>query len=144
MHAVVGAAQSGGVTDAHRAEKIQQRLDRLGISDREFENKTGVDRKALRRAANGEPVRRSTYVAVETWLDRIEEEVGLDDEPLPDGVTRVGEPDQDLFAVEVYTPEGKMIAVFKGPVKDAEVVRREAAALIAMREEAADLRRGRP
>lgn len=55
-----------------RATRIAERLAALGLSDREFEARTRIDRKALRRAANGEPVRSTTYTAIETWLDRIE------------------------------------------------------------------------
>lgn len=77
MYAVAGTAQSVRVTgNLERARKIQERLDALGISDREFQEQTKVDRKALRRAANGEKVRGSTYTAIETWLTRLESENG--------------------------------------------------------------------
>ena len=49
MNAVAVAAQSGFVTNDRGAE-IQRRLDRLNLSDRDFERRTGVERKTLRRA----------------------------------------------------------------------------------------------
>jgi len=131
MHAVANGAQSVGVTDSERAQKIRERLDALGISDREFEATTGVDRKALRRAASGEPVRRSTYVAIETWLDRIEHEVGMDaPPPLPAGARRIGDPADDLVE---FTVEGALgvRAVVKGPIRDLAALQEAVSKLIA-------------
>lgn len=130
MYALADGAESGRVGTPERAEKIQQRLSALGISDREFAERSGIDRKALRRAANGEPARPSTYTAIETWLDRLEVEVGLVKPELPAGVTQVGDPSDDLFAVEVYTPEGIIQAVVKGQPKDADLIRETALKLI--------------
>jgi transcriptional regulator with XRE-family HTH domain len=61
------------VTDSERGDRIQQRLDALKISDREFHEQTGIDRKTLRRAVSGNPsVRPNTYRTIEDWLDRLE------------------------------------------------------------------------
>jgi transcriptional regulator with XRE-family HTH domain len=128
MYAVADTAQSVGVGVSERARKIQERLDALGISDREFAERTGIDRKALRRAANGEAVRGSTYTAIETWLTKLEREVG---EGLPPGVVSVGDPADNLFAVEVYTPDGVIQAIVKGPVKDADAIIEAAQKLMA-------------
>jgi len=130
MYAVTNEAQSGGVATPERAQKIQERLLALGISDREFHERSGIDRKALRRAANGEPVRPSTYTAIETWLHRLEIEAGIVEPDLPAGVTRVGDPSDDLFAVEVYTDVGVLQAVVKGQPKDADLIRETAQKLI--------------
>lgn len=62
--------------DSERGQAIQRRLDRLGISDREFHERTGIDRKTLRRAVSGAAnVRSSTYAAIESELDKIERRV---------------------------------------------------------------------
>lgn len=77
MHVVANEAESARVTgDAERAKAIRERMDRLGISAHEFERRTGVDRKAVGRAARGDSVRGSTYTAVETWLTKLEQENG--------------------------------------------------------------------
>lgn len=79
MRALTNTAELAHVTgDIERAAEIQRRLEALGITDREFQARTGVDRKALRRAADGEHVRGTTYTAVEAWLDKLEHEVGMD------------------------------------------------------------------
>jgi len=139
MHAVANGAQSGGVTDSERAQKIRERLDALGISDREFEATTGVDRKALRRAASGEPVRRSTYVAIETWLDRIEHEVGMDAPPLPEGARQIGDPADGLVE---FTVEGNfgVRAVVKGPIRDLDALQKAVSKLIAGMQAEQDIR----
>lgn len=127
MHAVSNGAQSIDVTgDEERAASISERLEAIGLSDREFEHRTGVDRKALRRAANGEPVRRSTYVAIETWLDRIEHELGMN----VSGVQPIGDPSQDLVE---FTIEGNfgVRAVVKGPIRDLDALQKAATDLIA-------------
>jgi hypothetical protein len=67
------------VDDDDRAERgraIQARLDALGIKDREFHRRTGIDRKTLNRAIDALPtVRPSTYDAIESALDRIESDM---------------------------------------------------------------------
>lgn len=124
MYAVANGEESGSVGNTERAQKIQQRLDALGISDREFAERTGVDRKALRRAANGDPVRGSTYTAVETWLTKLEREVGQDMPELPEGMRYVGDPADRFIAVEVG--EGPTRVVFKGTPEDADLLREQA------------------
>lgn len=91
MAATVHAAvpQFGLVTDGGRGQRIQARLDALRISDREFQQTTGIDRKTLRRAVAGEAhVRENTYRTIEDWLDRLERVAagfpGLKDEPQPE------------------------------------------------------------
>jgi hypothetical protein len=83
------AAQFRLVADSERGQRIQERLDKLRISDRQFQERSGIDRKTLRRAvAGGEHVRESTYRAIESWLDRLERIAagfdGLKDEPEPE------------------------------------------------------------
>jgi transcriptional regulator with XRE-family HTH domain len=111
------------VGNTERAAKIQSRLDALGISDREFAERTGVDRKALRRAANGEAVRGSTYVAIETWLTRLERETGdVEVEELPEGFEYIGDPRQRFISFEV--PDARIVV--KGPIEDADLLREQA------------------
>lgn len=123
MYALANGADSAPVGNTERAAKIRERLDALGISDREFAERTGIDRKALRRAANGESVRGSTYTAIETWLTRLERETGdLEVEPLPEGFEYVGDPSERFIAFEVK--EARIVV--KGPIQDADLLREQA------------------
>lgn len=108
-----GDAADLPVVTLGRGDKIQERLDHLGISDREFHETTGIDRKTLRRAVDGEDrVRPGTYAAIEAALDKLEQRVA--------GVPRtkaIGDPADDLVE---FTIEGNfgVRAVVKGPVRD--------------------------
>jgi len=89
MHAVMDAAQSVLVTNERGAE-VQRRLDVLGLSDREFERRTGVERKTLRRAIDeSERTRESTWRSIESALDKLE--ARFRGEPAAD--TRPGNPE---------------------------------------------------
>lgn len=142
MYAVADTADSSLVGNRERSEKIQARLDELGISDREFAERSGVDRKALRRAANGEAVRPSTYTAIETWLDRLEREAGTDVPELPDGFEYVGDPAQQFITFEVG--EGPTRVVVKGPIRDADLLREQATKLVEQTIRAAEKKRNAP
>lgn len=112
VHALRGTAESPLVVDSERGTKIQGRLDALGISDREWSERTGIDRKTLRRAVAGEErVRPTTYDMIEAALDKLEQ--------LTAGVpTRaITDPGDDLVE---FTIEGNfgVRAVVKGPVRD--------------------------
>ena len=142
MYAVADTADLAPVGNKERAAKIQARLDELGISDREFAERSGLDRKALRRAANGEPVRPSTYTAVETWLDRLEREAGKGVPDLPEGFEYVGDPSQQFIAFEVG--EGPTKVVVKGPIRDADLLREQASKLVEQALRSAETKRKDP
>lgn len=142
MHAVADTADSLPVGNRERAGEIQSRLDALGISDREFAERSGIDRKALRRAANGESVRPSTYTAIETWLSRLEREVGMVPPELPGGFEYVGDPAQQFIVFEVG--EGPTRVVVKGPIKDADLLREQATKLVEQAILAAETKGVRP
>lgn len=111
MNALRDAAESTVVTNGRGAE-IQRRLDELGISDREWHEQTGIDRKTLRRAVEGqERVRPSTYAAIEAALDRLEAQVAG---PTP---KPIGDPGDDLVEFTITGNFG-VRAVVKGPVRD--------------------------
>ena len=123
MHAVRNAADLPPMGDNQRGQAIQGRLDRLGISDREFHEQTGIDRKTLRRAVAGaESTRPSTYAAIEVALSKLEERVGAAGmTPSPIG------PDYIEFDV---SGEGGFHVVVKGPIKDAALLREQVSAII--------------
>lgn len=108
-------------TSDDRGAEIQRRLDDLGITDREFYARTGIDRKTLRRAVAGEEgTRLSTYMAINAALDKLE------------ALTRgqdVSTPGADYVE---FTVEGNfgVRAVVKGPVKDMEELQRAVSRLV--------------
>lgn len=126
MSTTLTTAESPPVTaDGERGERIQRRLDELGISDREFHERTGIDRKTVRRAVDGEArVRASTYAAIEAALDRLEAHVA----GVPD-VHPVGDPADRLVE---FIVEGNLgvRAVVKGPVRDIDALEAAVAKLV--------------
>jgi hypothetical protein len=124
MDVVRYTAESPDVTDDdERGTRIQERLDALGIADREFHARTGIDRKTLRRAVANDPgVRHSTYMAINAALDKMEAAVR--------GIP-VQRQDPGADYVE-FTVEGNfgVRAVVKGPVKDMDELQRAVAKLI--------------
>lgn len=124
MSGVLHAAESPPVTDDKddRGAEIQRRLDALGITDREFYSKTGIDRKTLRRAVAGEPgTRNTTYIAIEAALAKLERAVR--GEP----VAQFGGEDYVEFTVE---GNFGVRAVVRGPVKDMEELQRAVGKLV--------------
>lgn len=125
MAHVLYAAESPLVTDEYgdRGAEIQKRIDALGITDREFYAKTGIDRKTLRRAVEGvEGTRASTYIAIEAALAKLENAVR------GKAVThRMGEEDYVEFTVE---GNFGVRAVVRGPVKDMDELQRAVGKLV--------------
>lgn len=108
MIAVVDGANFALVTN-ERGEAIQARLDALGISDREFHEKTGIDRKTLRRAVAGaQSTRPQTYGAIEAALGKLEAENA--------GVPPA-DPGDDLIEFRLSGNFGVDVVV-KGPLRD--------------------------
>lgn len=125
MHALRDTTESALVADSERGDKIQERLDALGISDREWAAETGIDRKTLRRAVAGdEKVQSRTYTAIEAELSRLEQLTG----GVP-GRAISGDPGDDLVE---FTIEGNfgVRAVVKGPVRDMAALQSAVAKLV--------------
>ena len=98
MLAVINATDSVLMSET-RGDRIQRRLDDMGLSDREFSVRSGVDRKTLRRAVSDDPtVRANTYRVIEDTLAELEQR----NAGLPAG----GDPEADLFEYEVDGPGG--------------------------------------
>lgn len=74
MYAVRDAQDSSLVSDEEsRGAAIERRLGELGVGFREFEAKTGINRKTLGRAIHNDPtVRENTYKLIEDWIDTTE------------------------------------------------------------------------
>lgn len=106
-----------GVTS--RGAAIAQRLSALGVSDRQFHERTGIDRKTLRRAIDGEErVRSSTYHAIESALKELEAER----EP----ATSPPAPRTVSFELQ----SGEVSVTVEGPITDVAALRQEVQALV--------------
>src|SRR5687768_5624459 len=76
-----------------RGARIAQRIEALGITDRQWHERTGIARQTLNKAIrNDERVRPGTYSAIEAELDKMERAIA--GEPVattapPVGVVRV-------------------------------------------------------
>ena len=89
-------------------EAVQERRTRLGLSVSELARRAHVDRGRLTALEAGETVRDSTLGAVEHALDKLEQELGMNDPDTPSGVVR--------FVVRgVYGAEALVV---EGPVEN--------------------------
>lgn len=110
---------------SERGAAIARRLETLGISTREFQQESRIDRKSLKRAIAGEPtVREATYAGIESHLNKLEAATG---------VAPIGDLKYDLIEVRATKegPNGRSYsAVVKGPVADVDLLRRQVALLV--------------
>ena len=123
--------------------RVRPRRQRIGMKIAELAEEAGVSRDTLSDLETGKKrPHPETVEKVLAALDRIEHEVGLDEDtpPLPDGVRPIGDPADDLY--EVAIEDGTRRVVVKGRPKDA-AERQEIAetAMRLLREAEADARR---
>ena len=112
------------VTDSERGQRIQQRLDALRMTARQFHEQTGVSRDTLRKAiAGGSSVRPNTYDLIESKLDQFERQAegfeGLKGQ----------RPEDDLIEFELSGNFGVRVVV-KGPIRDQAALEESVARLI--------------
>ena len=112
------------VTDSERGQRIQQRLDALRMTARQFHEQTGISRDTLRKAIAGDPsVRANTYEQIETKLDGFEKQAegfeGL----------KGRKPEDDLIEFELSGNFGVRVVV-KGPLRDQAALEESVARLI--------------
>lgn len=123
MQAVADRAESTLVTNQRGAD-IQRRLTALNLSDRDFERRTGVERKTLRRAIDeGDRTRESTWRSIETALDRLEARFRGEPTVAPEPA------ETDLVSFELSGDFGVHVVV-KGPVRDRVALEESVARLI--------------
>lgn len=98
-----------------RGARIQERHEKLGISASALAKRASVDRATLARVESGvDGVRRATVGAIETALDQLELEIGMDDPEPQDRIVR--------FVVRgVY---GADSLVVEGPVENIDELER--------------------
>lgn len=81
MQTAIKQAQSLPMSDEDRGHAIKARRLAHGIkSERAFSEETGVDRRAIARAEAGQGSE-ATYERLEAWLEKFEEEIGLNAPP---------------------------------------------------------------
>ena len=112
------------VTDSERGQRIQARLDALGMTARQFQERTGISRDTLRKAiAGGSSVRPNTYDLIESKLDQFERQAegfeGLKGQ----------RPEDDLIEFELSGNFGVRVVV-KGPIRDQAALEESVARLI--------------
>lgn len=117
MDGVASRAESPPVTTSagdasDRGSAIRERVEALGITDREWHAITGIDRKTLGRAIRNEPgTRASTYTAIEAELDKLERRAA--GEPVA-----MGQPDTEkpnVLRVEVKGVYGAEALIVEAP-----------------------------
>lgn len=86
------------------AQSVEDRRARLGIPKAALAREAGVSRTTLRAILSGEGSHRSTMAKVKRALDRIEHEVGMDVEELPNH-------NQQQMTIEVPLADGRMAKV---------------------------------
>ena len=112
------------VTDSERGQRIQARLDALGMTARQFQERTSISRDTLRKAVAGEAsVRPNTYDLIESKLDQFERQAegfeGLKGQ----------RPEDDLIEFELSGNFGVRVVV-KGPIRDQAALEESVAHLI--------------
>lgn len=120
----VGLAQFRLVTESERGQRIQERLDALRMTARQFHQRTGISRDTLRKAVSGDPsVRVNTYEQIEAKLDQLERTAktfgGVESEQEGD----------DLIEFELSGDFGVRVVV-KGPLRDQAALEASVARLI--------------
>lgn len=111
------AVVSSSGDDSDRGAAIKRRFEALGISDREWHATTGIDRKTLHRAMSNQPgTRSSTYAAIESNLDKLEDVT--EGRPV---AHPIGDPADDMVEFSVEGNFG-VRAVVKGPIRDIDAL----------------------
>lgn len=131
---IVDANTVDVMTDAASAgDSIRRRRHALGMTVKALAEQAGVDRGRLAAIEDGASARGSTIGAIEATLSRLEEEMGGPyEEP----------PSSGLVEFDV-SGEGGFHIVVKGPVDDAEVIKRQVVDIIlAMRKAENDTPKG--
>lgn len=104
-----------------RGVELKERFDALGISYREWDERTGIDRQTLSRAFQGRS-QDSTYTAIDAELTRLERHVRGIPEDAPT-------PEEDYVE---FTAEGNfgVRVVVRGPVRNMDALREAVSKLI--------------
>lgn len=111
------AEQSGVMSDD--AQRLQARMDRLGITDSELSRESAddgprVDRATVAAIRKGQGFRRDSLTRLERTLDRLETEAGLDAEEPSAPAERT--------TFTARSGDAEVTVVVEGPVTDREAL----------------------
>lgn len=110
-------------TRADRGARIERRMRLIGISQRAFAEHTKISRVTIKKAVDGdEGVLERNLRRIETALDELEEEMGIEPE-------EPQHPAAGPLAFRMITPDG-MELIISGPVEDADKMREQVTKLI--------------
>lgn len=122
----VARSRAMGDVEEDRGAAIRERVEALGISEREFAAESHIDRKTLRRAMESDPtVRPSTFGAIESALGRLEDHARARVSSRP-----IGDPSEDMIELEFEESPGRRV-VIKGPAGNLDQMEASLARLIA-------------
>jgi hypothetical protein len=108
--------------DWERGRAINRRRLTLGIKSlREFVEASGVSRKAITAAEDGHGSK-ATYERLEAWLDRMEEEMGMDVPSEP--------PTPVIDQMEVVIEGRDVTVTVKAPITDPDALEEMAARIM--------------
>lgn len=108
-----------GPTRDERGRIIADKLAALGLSQRAFQQHTGIDRDTLVRAIDGdERVRESSLKRIETALANLDEEMSSERDGMPSEIA------------EIHVTDGGREIVVRGPVSDLRELEQSVARLI--------------
>lgn len=124
--------------------RVRARRQRMGMNIVDLATEAGISRDTLSdlEAGNKKP-HPDTVAKVLGALGRLEEEMGLDDDSLPPGARRIGDPMDDLVEFTVEGHSG-IRAVVKGPIRDLDALQAAVSKLIAGMQSSADLNQQDP
>lgn len=115
---------SSGDDGDDRGTTIERRFKALDMGWREWHEKTGIDRKTLQRAIDGHS-QASTYTAIEAELEKFEAR----NSGMPTALASSLASGEGVIEFDITGDFGVHVVV-KGPVADADLLRRQAAAII--------------
>ena len=109
---VIASSKSQGVSLEMKARRL-----RLGMSVKGLAERAGINRATLSAIEAGQMMnaREATLGAITTALDRLEQEMGM---KLPDGVQRVGDPNEGEVEFRIEGVVGRRSVIVKGPIGD--------------------------
>ena len=115
-------SSNGG--DDDRGSAIGRRFEALDMSDRDWHATTAIDRKTLRRAIANRSTT-TTYTAIESWLDKLEAR----NAGRPVAIPAQAKSPEGMIEFDITGDFGVHVVV-KGPVADADQLRRQAMEII--------------
>lgn len=106
-------------------DQVRERRERLGMEKKELAEEAGVNRNTLAAIERGESFNRTSLAKIERALSSLEQEVGLVGTTAPAAAAK----EPDLIEFDITGDFGVHLVV-KGPVADAEILKRQVVDII--------------